>query len=310
MLSAARSLSSRLPCKPASGIINSVLQIGYDNSLGNEPTPVNNVSVDSDSIAVVDLTVSTSDFKTNAIVSATNTYSVSFANTGQLNATNVVITDTIPAGARYAGGPAWTRVSDMVWVHHAGSVAAGTGGSADFTIFISGTLSPGTPFTNTVRIGDDKTHGLDGDTGNNVFADIDTLVGNGPDIIVTSATGKYVVGGQSTITFTVANIGNVGTGWFYTDIYSDPIPSGISNLGDSYVIVADLAFGTTRTLTATLSFVSSGPHTIYIQADTCFPGQCLNPAYGRIAEVNETNNIFGPFVMSNVSKLFLPLIRR
>ena len=191
-------------------------------------------------------------------------------------------------------------------------MAHGTGGSADFTIFISGTLSPGTPFTNTVRIGDDKTHGLDGDTGNNVFADIDTLVGNGPDIIVTSATGKYVVGGPSTITFTVANIGSVDTSWFWTDIYSDRIPSSIADLGDTYVIVGDLAFGTTRTLTATLNFVSSGPHSIYIQADTCPPGPglCAHPGLGNIVEVNETNNLFGPFIMSNVLKLFLPLIRR
>jgi hypothetical protein len=237
---------------------------------------------------------------------------VTYANTGQLPATNVVITDTIPAGARYAGGPAWTRVSDTVWVHQAGSVAPGTGGSVDFTVFISDTLSPGTPFTNTVRIGDDKTHGADGDTGNNLFADIDTLIGNGPDIIVTGATGKYVVGGPSTSTFTIANIGSVDTGGFRTDVYSDRIPTGVSDLGDTFLTVVDLAFGTTRTLTATLNFISTGPHSIYIQADTCPPGPglCAHPGLGNVVEVNENNNIFGPLILSNILKLFLPLIRR
>ena len=62
--------------KPASGNINSVLQIGYDNSLGNDPNPVDNVSTDSDSIAVVDLIVSANDFKSNVVISSTNTYSV------------------------------------------------------------------------------------------------------------------------------------------------------------------------------------------------------------------------------------------
>lgn len=76
--------------------------------------------------------------------------------------------------------------------------------------------------------------------------------------------------------------------------------------------------GETKPLTFTLMFNTLGTHQLYFQADTCDTasigptGNCLDLSYGRVAETNEANNIFGPITVNIVASFrnYLPLIHK
>lgn len=215
--------------KPAGGVLNSIVQIGYDGSLGNDPNPVNNTAIDSDSVAVVDLYISTDDLKSSIVVSATNTYTTTFGNSGQLTATNVIITDTIPANTLYIGGPAWTNRGNGVFTYNAGMLAPGQSGSIAFTIFISDTY-PGGPLTNTVQIGYDGSQGPDGDPANNIFSDIDNVLPSGPDLLVLKSDGRSAVFAGDLLTYTIA-YNNVGGSTATNVMLTETLPANTSFVG-------------------------------------------------------------------------------
>jgi uncharacterized repeat protein (TIGR01451 family) len=218
--------------RPPGGLLNNVVEIAYDNSLGTDPIPANNVSIDSDSIEVVDLQITTSDLKSYVVVSSTNNYTVTYNNAGQLDAPNAIITATIPPGARYVGGPAWTPIGNGRFFFLPGTVAAGSTSAVAFTIFISDTPNLGQAFTQSVRIDYDRSKGPESDYFNNVYSDIDTMAASGPDLALSLSDGRGTVSRGDVLTYSL----------------------GVANAGGSTAMNVIL----TETLSANTSFVGPG----------------------------------------------------
>jgi hypothetical protein len=176
-----------------------------------------------------------------------------------------------------------------------------------------------------------------------------TSVVSGPDIAVTGLRVVSISAQQATIVVTVTNqgisatIGPDSTGWFGTDLYvkpaGDPPPSGPSDryLGacptptnycpsdirwDLYRVTkypggAGLAPGESWVLTYTYPLSAGSEYWLYVQADP-FWGERGDPdpmlvfgssPHGRIVEVDEANNIFGPVLVDlTVKQVLLPAV--
>ena len=220
----------RVDGKPQGGLLNSIVEIGYDNSMGTDPNIANNVSIDSDAIDVIDLQITTTDLKSDVVVSATNSYSITYGNAGQLDAPNVVITATIPPGARYLGGPPWTPIGNGQFVFPVGTVAGGSSNGVGFNIFISDTLNVGQAFTQSVKITTDGSSGPDVDLSNNVYSDIDTTLPSGPDLVVSLSDGRGTVARGDVLTYTVG-IANVGGNIAMNSLLTETLPVSTTFLG-------------------------------------------------------------------------------
>ncbi|MBI5879828.1 MAG: DUF11 domain-containing protein [Chloroflexi bacterium] len=238
--------------KPASGVINSVVAIGYDGSLGLDPDPVNNASIDSDSVAVVDLYGSTDDLRSSIVVSSTNFYTVSYGNSGQLTASGVVVTSTIPQGSRYVGGPQWTSLGGNIFVFDAGTLTPGSVGETPFTVYISGTYPLYLPFTHTVSIGYNGAQGPDGDPANNVYRDVDNVVPGGSDLSISLTDHRLAVLPSDVLTYTISYI-NKGGFTALNVMLTETVPANTTFVGPGGW---NLSGGATYTRTA--SNVSAG----------------------------------------------------
>jgi uncharacterized repeat protein (TIGR01451 family) len=216
--------------RPPGGLLNNIVEIAYDNSLGTDPNPSNNVSIDSDSIEVVDLQITTTDLKSDVVVSSTNNYTVTYNNAGQLDAPNAIITATIPPGARYVGGSTWTPIGSGQFVFLPGPVAAGSTSAVAFTIFISDTPNVGQAFTQSVRIDYDGSKGPESDYFNNVYSDIDTMAASGADLALSLSDGRGTVSRGDVLTYSLG-VANVGGSTAMNVILTESLSANTSFVG-------------------------------------------------------------------------------
>ncbi len=118
---------------------------GPDCQIGQFPV-VNHVTVtgggsDDNTLCVnasPDLHVVKSADKTQITSGGTITYTLTYSNTGAAEATNVVITETVPAGTSFVsctGGCDSTNLPTVIW--NIGTVAAGGGGSVTMTVTVT-----------------------------------------------------------------------------------------------------------------------------------------------------------------------------
>jgi uncharacterized repeat protein (TIGR01451 family) len=216
--------------RPPGGLLNNIVEIAYDNSLGTDPNPANNVTIHSDSIEVVDLQVTTTDLKSDVVVSSTNNYTVTYNNAGQLDAPNAIITATIPPGARYVGGSTWTPIGSGQFVFLPGTVAAGSTSAVAFTIFISDTPNVGQAFTQSVRIDYDGSKGPESDYFNNVYSDIDTMAASGADLALSLSDGRETVSRGDVLTYSLG-VANVGGSTAMNVILTESLSANTSFVG-------------------------------------------------------------------------------
>jgi len=99
-----------------------------------------------------------------------------------------------------------------------------------------------------------------------------------------------VVGQPVTVRVRFANQGEGSSSWCFGNVYVDPLqpPQGPTDVSDYHFIVPDLPPGRSW-LSNPVSVVFNWPgeRQLYAQVDTYYTG-------GRIAESDETNNVFGP----------------
>jgi uncharacterized repeat protein (TIGR01451 family) len=136
-------------------IVNS-LAIADDASNGPDPTP-GNTAVDTDVLnAAPDLTVVTSDGGLAAVVpGGVVTYAINYANTGNQDATGVVLSVQLPGGNAFS--------------FNIGNLAVGASGSASVGVVVPANATA--PLTNTVGIADDAGNGADPTPANNTSSD-------------------------------------------------------------------------------------------------------------------------------------------
>jgi uncharacterized repeat protein (TIGR01451 family) len=144
--------------------------VSDDGSNGADLIPGNNVASDSTPVSgAPDLRLSKTDGGVSAQPGAVVTYTLTYANVGNQDATGVVLTETVPANTSYTGGPEWS-CNGSTCTHNVGAVAgSGGGGSVIFVVAIDNPLPEGvTQVDNTASVGDDGANGADPTLGNNV----------------------------------------------------------------------------------------------------------------------------------------------
>lgn len=148
--------------------VTNTVRIGDDGLNGLDPNISNNTATDSTPIiAVPDLVVTKSANVGSILAGQLITYTVNYSNTGARAATNVRLTETLPAHTGYIGY-GWSWVGGSTYVQNVGTVAAGSSGSRQFVVQVDPVLPGGVNYIlNTVAIGDDGTNGPDANNSNN-----------------------------------------------------------------------------------------------------------------------------------------------
>ncbi|WP_333657350.1 isopeptide-forming domain-containing fimbrial protein, partial [Anaerolinea sp.] len=192
--------------------IQNVVYIADDGTHGNDPTPGNNTGSDETPVeAAPDLTVSKTDGGVTATPGDVVAYTLSYANVGNQAATNVVLTETVPAHSVFNAGAStvgWTCVPDnnagSTCTLSLGTLAGGASGTAVFAVTVDNPLPAGvTQIANTVVISDDGANGADPTPGNNTGSD-ETPVDAAPDLTVSKTDGGVTATPGDVVAYTLS----------------------------------------------------------------------------------------------------------
>jgi uncharacterized repeat protein (TIGR01451 family) len=167
-------------------------------------------TIDFGYVAISDLSVTKSDNPDPVTPGRVLTYTINYANAGPSIATNVRLTDTLPAGVTYGGvvsevpaisGPT-VNGQTLVWVTP--TLAVNASGTIVFTVTVNSGVSG--VITNTVRI---SSSAYDPTPGNNRDDEPTNVVNPGIAIAKTPDLQQVVSGGTVTFTIRVTNTGDV-----------------------------------------------------------------------------------------------------
>jgi uncharacterized repeat protein (TIGR01451 family) len=159
-----------------------------------------------------DLVVSKSDGGATVNAGGSVAYTINYSNAGLANATGVVLTEFLPAGATFnAAGSTlgWAAFGTAEFRFAVGSLPAGASGSVVFAVTVRSPVPAGLEqINNTVQIADDGTHGADTNPANNFGVD-STPVNAAPDLVITKTDGgtSTEAGGIVLYKISYSNIG-------------------------------------------------------------------------------------------------------
>jgi uncharacterized repeat protein (TIGR01451 family)/fimbrial isopeptide formation D2 family protein len=211
---------------PAAAGLESVLNTVSVVHAAIEPTPGNNTATDVTAvIAAPALEIFKDNFRVDVVPGEAVTYFVLVRNTGNQDASNVVVTDDYPAllggVTASAGGVVDTVGTTITWT-------LGTLRGGEFRLLsLSGTLAPTVPagvtqVVNDVDVTDDGA-GTGGIPLTDSAQDVDNLIA-APDYVITKTDGRTEVlpTERVTYTLTITNAGNQdGTGVIVADDYPE-----------------------------------------------------------------------------------------
>lgn len=228
---------------------------------GNVIAEINEANNDASNSVIVaaapDLRITKSDGGVSVSPGNIVTHTLGYTNTGNIGATNVTITETVPANTTFnaaASAPTgWScpngSPSGTVCTVNVGVVAGSGGtGTARFAVTVNSSLPAGTTqIANTATIGDDGTNGADANPGNNSSSDTTPIIGTAPDLRVIKSDGgvSAMPGGVVAYTLTYTNTGNVtATGVVITET----VPANTTFTGSGWACTPNNNAGSTCTL--------------------------------------------------------------
>ncbi len=188
----------------ASGVntIDNAASISDDGAVGNDIAPNDNDSSDTDALnAAPDLTLSKSDDNVGHPAGSTIAYTLTYANVGNQDATNVRIVETVPANTTFnaaQSNPGWSQTGPNTYEFDIASLAAGVpAGTVVFAVDVNNPLPANVvSTTNTATIDDDHNNGADPTPLNNIATD-DSAFNTPP---TAEAGGPYTVAEGGTVT--------------------------------------------------------------------------------------------------------------
>jgi large repetitive protein len=205
--------------------------------------------------AAPDLVIAKSDGGATATPGDIINYSLTYSNTGNQNATGVVLTETVPANTTFTGS-GWTCAptnnAGSTCTRSVGALAAGDSGSATFAVTVIDPVPAGvSQISNTASIGDGGVNGADTTPANNSDTDTTPLTA-APDLQLTKSDGGVTAtpGGTVAYTLNYSNSGNQGaTGVVLTETVptNTTFNAGASTAG--WGCLPDNTAGSTCTLT-------------------------------------------------------------
>ena len=166
-----------------------VVALVVNNSANQDgDTLVNDAVVDYDTgtlsasasvdVIVIDLAVTKDDSLSIISPAEVLTYVINYSNVGSADAYGVEISETVPNGTTFSGPGGWSCTpgdpAGTVCTFAAGDLLIGASGTVNFVVTVNDPAGV-TSVVNTVTIGDDGSHGPDGNPLDNTFTDTDNL---------------------------------------------------------------------------------------------------------------------------------------
>src|SRR5207249_2332859 len=275
------------PLANGTSITNSTYSID-----SNETSPVSGASVSTAVTSAPILAVSKTDSPDPVAAGGNLTYTLSYSNTGNANATGVVLTDTVPANTTFVSATAGGTLASGVVTWSPGNLAAGASGSVQMVVRVASPLANGTSITNaTYNIDSNETSPVNG-------AAVSTTVSSAPLLAVskTDSPDPVAAGGNLTYTIAYANNGSAGaTGVVITD----SVPANTTFV--SATAGGTLASGAVTWSVGNLAAGASGSAQLVVRvASPLANGTSItNGTYG--IDSNETAPVSGAAVSTTVS---------
>jgi uncharacterized repeat protein (TIGR01451 family) len=223
---------------------------------------------------------------------ATLTYTLSYGNSGNANATNVVLTDTIPASTTFVSATGGGTLSGATATWNLGTVAAGGSGSVQMTVRVQ------TPLTNGIGLTSGAASIDCAETASVPGPSIATTVTSSPMLSVLASDGPDPVGAGMNLTYTLtyANGGNaVATG----TILSAAVPVNTTFVSASAGGVSSA--GTVTWSLGTLSTNVFGNVTFTVHVTTPLPNGTTITLGTYALDCNQTTSVNGPAITTTVS---------
>jgi uncharacterized repeat protein (TIGR01451 family) len=220
--------------------VTNTAQIADDGANGPDLTPADNTGTDTTPVnAAPDLVVTKDDGDMGTVPGGTVSYTITYSNVGTQDATQVSLTETLPANTTFDADNStgdWDYVGGNQYLLVIGNVPAGTSGTALFAVTVNTPMPPGvTQITNTVVIADDGANGPDPTpgappTGNNTATDttpISALAPPDAELRITKDDGRTEVQPGDTYAYTVT-VYNEGPDNLTNVVVTDPAPVGLT----------------------------------------------------------------------------------
>ncbi|TAG60451.1 MAG: DUF4347 domain-containing protein [Oscillatoriales cyanobacterium] len=283
----------------APATIGSVTNLAFSSSSTFDPNLINNTGEGIVSQATTAIVPATADIitsktgPTTAVAGSTVTYTITSQNSGPSSATNVTVTDALPAGltgVTASDGGSYNPATGVVTFPAIATLGIGAANA------VSRTVSFSTPNTGTViDIARSTAETPDPNSANNngtaAIAQVSTTITSSADVVTTKAGPASVTPG-ATATYTIT-AQNVGPSAAANVSITDTLPVGLtgvtaSNGGTynpatgivSWTAIASLASGAANAVTRTVSIVAPASGTVANTArstsDTADPNTANN----------------------------------
>src|SRR5262245_49101517 len=167
------------------------------------------------------MNISKTDAPDPVVAGSNITYTISYGNTGNMNATGVVITDTVPVNTSFVSATGGGTLAAGVVTWNIGNLAAGGSASVQLVVAVASPLANGTVIANgTYSIDSTQTAPVAGSA-------VTTTVASSPVLTISKTDSPDPVNAASNISYPIT-YGNTGTGGATGVVITDTVPGSTS----------------------------------------------------------------------------------